>query len=217
MSGPNNQHRCLRKKQRLVLGVDILGMPQRHRVFIAINFPEDIKKKLATYQEKWPELPARWTKKESLHITLVFLGYISDEEIVETCKIVKEVAQKHQPFSISLNKVCYGPPQNQNKPPRMVWAEGDKSADLARLKNDLEKSLVGKVNFSLENREFSPHITLSRIKTWEWKKIEPEERPDIEENIDLSFSVESIEIMESELKRGGAEYIVLESIQLGQI
>lgn len=189
----------------------------KHRVFIAINFPEDIKKKLATYQEKWPELPARWTREESLHITLVFLGYISDEEIIETCKIVKEVALNHQPFSINLNKVCYGPPQNNSKPPRMIWAEGDKSENLAKLKNDLEKSFFERISFSLENREFSPHITLSRIKTWEWRKIEPEERPEVNEKINLSFSVESIEVMESELKRGGAEYIVLESIQLGQV
>ena len=36
---------------------------QKHRIFIAINFPEDVKKKLVGYQEKWPELQqnmARW-------------------------------------------------------------------------------------------------------------------------------------------------------------
>ncbi|MCJ7787087.1 RNA 2',3'-cyclic phosphodiesterase, partial [Patescibacteria group bacterium] len=86
-----------------------------HRVFIAINLPENIKKKLTDYQLKWPELPCRWTKKENLHITLAFLGYLTDEELFEVCKITKEVALRHEPFFINLNKILYGPPK---QPPR---------------------------------------------------------------------------------------------------
>ncbi len=46
--------------------------------------------------------------------------------------------------------------------------------------------------------------------------MEPEERLEVNEEIDLTFEVNSIEIMESQLKRGGAEYIVLESVLLKQ-
>jgi len=45
---------------------------KRRRVFIAINLPGNIRKKLAEYQKKWPELPIRWTKQDNIHITLVF-------------------------------------------------------------------------------------------------------------------------------------------------
>jgi len=188
----------------------------RHRIFIAINFPEDIKKELSSFQKKWPELPIRWTKPENLHITLAFLGYISDEELVEILRITKEVAQRHRPFSINLTKICYGPPK---KPPRMVWVEGEKSKDLANLQIDLEKSLTSSedIKFSPEERSFTLHITLGRIKQWEFRQIEPEERPDVEENISLSFEVNSIEVMESQLKRGGAEYTILESIPLSKL
>ena len=54
----------------------------KHRIFIAINLPEDIRKKLSEFPAKWPELPVRWTKKENIHITLVFLGYLSEEELL---------------------------------------------------------------------------------------------------------------------------------------
>ena len=47
-----------------------------NRIFIAVNLPENVKKKLAEYEENWLDLPIRWTKKENLHITLVFLGYL---------------------------------------------------------------------------------------------------------------------------------------------
>lgn len=182
----------------------------RHRIFIAINLPENIKNKLSQSEGKWLELPCRWTKKENLHITLVFLGYISDEELVEFCKIAKEVALKQEPFLINLNKIMYGPP---NKPPRMVWAEGEKSEELGKLQRELENSISGLSRELKEEkgRGYAPHITLGRLKQWEFQKIEPEERPEINEDVSLNFEVKSIEVMESELKRGGPIYSVLES------
>lgn len=185
---------------------------QRKRIFIAINLPDDIKKQLTSFQDTWPELPARWTKKESLHITLAFLGYISDEELLTVCRTVQQVASRHKPFTARLIKIVYGPPKKF--PPRMIWAEGEKSPELAALKDDLEKCLAAEVNFSEEKRAFSPHITLARIKTWEWRAFEPEERPEVHEDIDLSFGVDSIEVMESRLKKGGAEYVALQSYPL---
>jgi len=187
-------------------------MEKRHRTFVAINLPEEIKKELFLYSEKWLDLPAKWTDKDNLHITLEFLGALTDEEVGEVCLAVKEVAERHSCFSLNINKVLYGPPKKL--PPKMVWAEGDKSKELSLLREDLENSLTEKVRFVPESRIFAPHITLARISSWAWKGIEPEERPEVNETTDLMFTVESIEVMESELKRGGPVYTVLESHQL---
>ncbi len=184
-------------------------MLKRHRIFIAINLPAEVKKYLAKFQEKWPKLPAKWMSTENLHITLVFLGDLTDEELGEVCITVKEVVKNHGSFDINLNKITYGP--DSKIPPRMVWASGEKLKELSLLKKDLENALLEKVNFKLEERSFSPHITLARISTFLWRQIEPEERPEVHENIDLNFTVESIEIMESELKRGGPVYTIIES------
>ena len=187
-------------------------MEKRHRVFIAINLPADIQKYLTRYHDKWPEIPAKWTSQQNLHITLEFMGDLTDQEIADTCKITNEVASRHEAFSINLNKIIFGP---KNKfPPKMIWAEGDKSGELANLKNDLQDSLLESVRFSPESREFSPHVTLARISEWEFKKLEPEEIPEINEHIELIFTAESIEVMESEMKRGGPVYNVLESCEL---
>ena len=184
----------------------------KHRIFIAINLPGDIKKELSSYTEKWAELPAKWTSKDNLHITLEFLGNLTDEEIGEVCLIVKDVAKRHSGFSLNINKILYGPPKKI--PPRMVWAEGEKSEELSELKNDLQDALLEKIRFRPEERVFAPHITLARINAWEWKSIEPEERPEINENIYLLFTVESIEVMESEMKKDGPIYTILESHNL---
>ena len=184
------------------------------RIFIAINLPEDIKRKLRDYQEKWLELPIKWTKKDNLHITLFFLGYIRDEELLEICRITKEISLGQSSFFLNLFKICYGP---ENKiPPKMIWAYGEKSEEFISLKNNLERAFLGskRVPFFSEKREFSPHITLGRIRQMEWKGIEPEERPEINEIIDLGFEVGSIDDIESELKKDGPRYTVLESCVL---
>jgi len=189
-------------------------MEKRHRVFIAINLPADVQKQLFLYSEKWAELPAKWTAKDNLHITLEFLGGLTDVEIGEVCDVVKEVAKRHSSFSLTLNKVSYGPPKKE--PPRFVWVGGEKSDELAELKNDLQESLLERVRFRPDEKGFTVHITLARIVEWEFKKFEIDERPEVNEEIDLIFSIESIEVMESELKRGGPVYTVLESHILGE-
>lgn len=181
-----------------------------HRVFISINLPEKIKKKLACYQEKWPEIPAKWVKESNLHITLAFLGHVSTQELTEIFNVSDKISQKINPFLINLSLICYGPKNiENNKPPRMIWAVGDKSKELIELQKNLNRYLKIK-----DQKDFIPHITLARIKQWEIARISPEEIPIIEENISLEFEVNSIDIMESNLKPKGPEYITLKELPL---
>ncbi|MFH1423737.1 MAG: RNA 2',3'-cyclic phosphodiesterase [Candidatus Nealsonbacteria bacterium] len=166
-----------------------------HRIFIAINLPEDVKNQLANYQKKieglfQPPSPIRWTKKESLHITLEFLGNLSDDEVMKVCQDTEEFAKKHKPFMVTLDKISYGPPKKI--PPRMIWITGEKIPEL----------------------NLTPHITLGRIKMWEWRGIEPEERPEVLREIGLGFEINSLEVMESRLKKAGPNYTILESCPL---
>jgi len=167
---------------------------------------------LAKYQEKHAELPGRWVSKDNLHITLEFLGGLTDVEIADVCRVVGEVVKKYSPFSLNLSKVCYS--GEGKKVPKMIWAKGEKSKELSDLKNGLQNALLEVIRFSADNRAFSPHITLVRLKEWELRRIEPEELPEVNEDVDLTFTVESIEVMESELKRKGPQYTTLESFNL---
>jgi len=201
---------------------------QRHRIFIAINLLEKIKEKLSEYQEETRKLfsfstvetlagsPIKWTKKENLHITLEFIGYIGNEEILELSEAIEKISSQSKPFSITFKKISYAPPGK--KEPRMIWAFGQKSKELASLKNKLDQffSLVklGQNNVFKKEQEFSPHITLGRIRQWQWRRIEPEERPFIEKEINLKIEVKSIDLMESRLKKGGPDYTVLKSAKL---
>ena len=185
---------------------------KRRRIFIAINLPDYIKTKLLGEQREWADLPVRWTKKSSLHITLIFIGYVTDEEMVEVCQLVKKAGERHAPFEIKLERICPGP---ANKAPRLIWTEGGKNPALAQLKDDLENVLLNSGDSGYRKREsraFRPHITLARIRQSEWQALSS--KPKIAKEISLSFLVESIEVMESQLLKGGAEYTILESAPL---
>jgi len=176
------------------------------RIFIAINLPEAIKKQLLAYKEKWPELPARWTTKENLHLTLAFLGNTSEKELQKLPNICKEVGERHSSFTLEITHVQYGPhPQK----PRMIWAAIKNSQALLNLQQDIVSALGRK-----QDQQFDPHLTLARLKTFELQGMEQEELPQINEEILLSFEVQSIEIMESKLKRSGAEYTILQACML---
>jgi len=184
----------------------------KRRVFIAVNLSEKVRARLEEFQEKFDYLPVRWTKEPSLHLTLVFIGYVSDEQMLEICRASREVAVRSEPFFINFRRIILGPP---GKPPRMIWVEGEESKELGSLKAELEAALLNANSGFLraEKRPLKPHITLARIKMEQWRQIEPV--PQIDENFQAQVPVASLEVMESDLKRDGAEYVVLESCPLG--
>ena len=199
-----------------------------HRIFIAINLPEEAKEELLAYKNKWPELlasptrldpaeraggPARWTTKENLHLTLAFLGNTSDQELEEVCSVIKQVGARHQPLSIEFNKIVYGPLRlRSGQAPRMIWAVAEPASSADKLL-ELQKDVVQTLHVEQE-QNFTPHLTLARLKAFELQGMELEEMPDVNEEVSISFEVKSIEVMESRLRRSGAEYTTIQSFML---
>ncbi|MFH1551975.1 MAG: RNA 2',3'-cyclic phosphodiesterase [bacterium] len=182
------------------------------RIFLAINLPLKIRKQLLDFQSEWADLPVSWTIEQNLHITLVFIGYVDNEQMLEICQTAQQIVQNHPCFEIKLNKICLGPP---NRSPRMIWVKSEENPVLTELKNDLEKLLIGlsnsRFNISL-SRSFQAHITLARIRQAEWKRLD--NKPIIEKEISLIFPVDSIEVMQSNLSKKGPSYAILESAEL---
>lgn len=182
----------------------------KHRIFIAINLPEIIKKEIGKYQKKFQEIPARWTKPENIHITLIFLGYVEENKIEEIKSLIKKIAFNYKNFEVNLEKIIYGPPL---KPPRMIWITIKKNGILFNLQKELKNTfLKNGILPEKENREFSPHITLCRFNTHDFKKIK--NPPIVNQKINLNFITDSIDLMESKLFKTGAKYSIIEKIKL---
>ncbi len=183
------------------------------RIFIAINPIRGIKEKIYKYQDICPDLPVRWIPKKNFHITLTFLGDVKDKAVPQVIERTKEVAQKHTPFFVTLNKMKYGP---TDKKPRMVWITGKKSKPIADLKIDLEKKLLLSRRRGRSYKEgYSPHLTLGRLRK-EFGKFKPKERPEIKTELFIKFEVTTIDVIQSELRKSGAKYTILQTINLGK-
>ncbi len=184
-----------------------------HRTFLSIQIPEKTKKALLCYQEQWSDLPAKWAEAENLHLTLIFLGNTSDQELLGVITATQKTVSEHETFSLTISRIVFGPLTTK---PRMVWALIDESKELQSLHRDLEKEFLEAENiaFTPEKRAFSPHLTLARLYQTEIAQMQVEEIPEVNEQISIAIPVQSVEIVESELKRTGPVYTTLQSIPL---
>jgi len=179
---------------------------QKRKIFIEIEVPNQVKKRLVERTEKWQNLPIKWARQENLHITLLFLGYVDESVMPDICQKVSEAASKIESFDIQFNKIEIGPSPEK---PQTVWFAGEPSEELKNLYEAVEKELD---IFQTEKKQFRPHITLGKIKKGKWEELA--QTPVIEESFKISFSVDNIFVMESSAEEGGQEYHVIESCPL---
>lgn len=182
------------------------------RIFVAINLPTQIKKLIFGYYKQWLDLPIRWTPIENIHITVLFIGYVAEEAVDDVLRVCEEIVKEFKPFEINLSDIVYGPPSD--KIPRMVWISGKAPQELVLLSQKLQEELLKLPSFKYwkpEERSFKLHITLGRIKTFELRQMEF--IPEVNEKVDFKFKVDSFEIMESKLKKSGAEYNIIQKIE----
>lgn len=190
------------------------------RLFIAINLPDDVKKRISDVvavldaqmdRKAAKDCGFRWLKPENWHLTLYFLGYQSDDAVEPILRSVKEVAKSFSETEIEFENIIWAPDE---KRPRMIWISGAEktSKDLSGIKNKLEDLLIENgVRFKPESRRYNAHLTLARFSGVGVKDLKID-LSKIEKNIiqKLNFKARSIDLMESELKRSGAEYFTLQ-------
>lgn len=128
------------------------------RAFIAIDVPQELKERVKAIMDSSKGVPLKPVHDDNMHITLLFLGDLSGEEIERAKEIL--LALRGDSFTISLRGLgTFG-----GRHPRILFAEIADGADsLKRLHSSLYPKLKG-AGIELEAREYSPHLTLSRIK-----------------------------------------------------
>jgi RNA 2',3'-cyclic 3'-phosphodiesterase len=127
------------------------------RLFIAIILNDGIKDYLMTAIEHLKKEASRgnFTHRENLHLTLVFLGELSSEKADAVKSAMNRVSG--EPFRLSLSG--FGKFKRNGRD--IHWAGVDKSEALLSIQKQLSFELE-KSGFQLENREYSPHLTLGR-------------------------------------------------------
>ncbi len=183
------------------------------RAFIAIDLDEAIKSGLLRLIEALRKTGKgmRWVSWSGLHLTLKFLGEITEEQSLEVREALKRTARNHHPFSLRLQGTGYFPPGSKN--PRVLWVGVQEETGLRALQEELETEME-KLGFAKEERKFHPHLTLGRVKS---PSGLPETLAELEKERESEFGemrVHMITFFQSILKPAGAEYTVISEAKL---
>jgi 2'-5' RNA ligase len=187
------------------------------RTFIALELPTSVKSSLAQLQDslkQYEHTHVKWLHPDSIHLTLKFLGNIDPGIIPVLTDAISEAAGSSAPFYLNLGHLGAFP---NMRAPRVVWVglEGE-IENLLTLQESVERSL-STLGFPPENRRFSPHLTLGRIR----EKATPGDRRRLGEAVHslkteatAPFKINVINLMRSILTREGALYSCLASVAL---
>lgn len=181
------------------------------RTFIALELDASVQRFLAAaLQQLARKLPSvRWVDPASIHLTLAFLGDLTDEQVAEAIASADSAARQVSPFEYRLARLgTFGSPER----PRVIWmGVKDPSGSLPRLHHLLRRELEPR-GLPVETRGFSPHLTLARLKT----PLPFKEQQTLNDLLDeqpiqasLPCRVASVSTIKSELLRSGALYTPL--------
>lgn len=111
-----------------------------------------------------------WVSFGDYHITLVFLGKMSDDKLHQLQEELTPVIASHADFNITINRLgTFG----KNRHPSVLWYGITGNKEIHDLQSDMHRKCV-EHGFDLDDRPYSPHITLARKWNGQGKFILPE-------------------------------------------
>jgi len=183
------------------------------RSFISIELPEGIRRSIADLIAELRKTGAgvAWVPAEKVHLTLKFLGNTDASMIPAMKEQFSKKLSHYNVFCIKIVGVGCFPSERR---PRVLWVGVENSDDLRRIRKDLDTEVAG-FGFASENRPFSPHLTIGRVRS---QKGIAEMLKRISEFRTADFGVvevKGIHIMKSELKPAGAEHTSIAELPIG--
>ncbi len=175
------------------------------RCFISIPLPEDIKEILIQTQKRlFGHAKVRWIAKKNLHLTIKFLGEITEKDIKEIKERLSKI--KFESIKTKLNALGTFPDLSYI---RVIWVNLTPEERIIKLQQKIDQELLYK--FPQEQR-FSTHITLGRVKFIKKKKdfikqLKETKIPDKE------FTINEFQLMKSTLTKDGPIYNVIETFK----
>jgi len=171
------------------------------RLFVAIELPKDVKEELFSLQKKIGNENAKvkWVSKKNLHLTLKYLG----ESKVDLNEIISKLNSiKFNPFEIELGSLDIKTKNKYIGYTALLWASILQEREVIKLQHKIDSELLGLFS---GGQEFSPHITLGRIKLFK-KRDEFIKRFNHIKLKCIKFNISNFKLMESRLTKDGPIY-----------
>jgi RNA 2',3'-cyclic 3'-phosphodiesterase len=175
---------------------------ERLRLFVAFRLPEDALRGLVDWQRNELRAPegVRVVPRENLHATIAFLGSRPSDEVPGIAQAVREAARGGDEPVLTAKRY------RETRSVGMLVFD-DEEGRATRIAEDVHERLEGLGVYEREKRAWLPHVTVVRFRS------PPRLKPPVPELGRVALSDAAVYI--SKLRRGGAEYEVLESFALG--
>lgn len=183
------------------------------RTFIAIELDAAVKRPIIQLLRTFPRAEGvSWCSEPQLHITLKFLGEVTDPQLGKILRIVDQACAAVQPFQLTLRGLGVFPaPTN----PRVLWCGVEDPASGCRNWVQAADPLLEALNFKPETRAFTPHVTLGRSKSSPGSAVLRELLRSATPPACPTMRATQVVVFESILGPGGARYKVVAKSPLG--
>ena len=178
------------------------------RLFIAIELPSEIRNALMVFLNELRDTAprAKWLRAGNLHVTLKFLGETDEAKLPAVRKALSAIPDQ-EAVTLTFRGLGFFP---DGKRPRVFWVGMEASGNLKGLAETIDQSMH-RLGFPLETRPFTPHLTLARF---EPPGLPPSLGTAVKANLAREFgslAAQEFHLIESKLKRSGAEYTTIQS------
>lgn len=185
----------------------------RARLFVALDLPDEVRDRIEAWQTAALADPAlRPVPAENLHITLAFLGYRPERDIVRVAAAI-EASAAAAPRVELLDPVA----RPERGRPRLV-ALPALSPGTEQVQARLSEVLVSERLYEPEKRPFWPHVTVARVRAEGRGSRRPMrvERPPGGLPVELRKPgfCRRLTLYRSELQPSGARYVPLAQVEL---
>jgi 2'-5' RNA ligase len=179
------------------------------RLFVALAIPAEVREELASLIRELRAVDAnpKWINPDNLHVTLKFIGEVAPKKATEIGDALLAVHAQQQVLA-EFREIGFFPDARR---PSVAWVGIESSPILPFLAAEVNRALVP-LGTPREERPFVPHLTIARFKT----RLSPILRAEIEKQKSRKFgtlAAGEFHLIESKLKRAGAEYTTLRSFR----
>lgn len=185
----------------------------RLRLFVALDLPEGMRSGIVEWGRGELADPAlRPVRRESLHITLAFLGWRPERDVERIAEIVAGL-ESPAPI-VELSDPAAKPSLRRAR----LFALPATSPGAVALQAELEEKLVAARLYKPEKRPFWPHVTVARVKSEGRGSKRPQrvvrQPKGLPKALLQPTRLVRVRLYRSELKPTGAEYVPLAQIEL---
>ncbi|PPR09227.1 MAG: RNA 2',3'-cyclic phosphodiesterase [Alphaproteobacteria bacterium MarineAlpha11_Bin1] len=168
------------------------------RLFVALPLPDDLAVRLVALGCGVDG--AHWVSAENLHITLRFIGEVSEPVVDDIAYNLDTVSAG--PISVTLAGAGQFASRGRT---RGLWIGVNKSPDLEVLRNKVDIVLV-RAGLQLDGRKYIPHVTIGRIKNARRNRVIGWLRSN-STFVSTPFSVPNFVLYQSRIGRNGPNYL----------